>query len=638
MLLVSLLAATPGPTAVDAQSTGTPSPPPPAGVSTVHGAASPDIGIGGDAPPFAALTDLTAYLDRDLIAPLDPVGQVIAPITIEANQPVFDLPLPVRPRGQAHGFGDGAADGVQLFSVNVHADLGGSPFLDPFEYSAWPTAFSSLRLAAGSWDIAGGRLLVWAAGAGQPFPADRGPDRLPLTVDDPLTTLEPGWTMVDLDVAPFRLVRDDVVDVSITSGFSGTRDLTAMRYVVSFDSLIADLRLRYPFTALKGIDWDDIVATYRPEILAAERAGDAEAYTGAMMRLAVEIGDGHLAVAPSVALLRDQLGGSTGLTLVRTDRDQVIVTAVAVESPAAGAGIRPGATIALWDGEIPIDALEATAVVQPVSTVAARSAQQVDLLPLGPVGSRVTIVVRDEGESSARTVTLVRTEDTGRVDRLVSRDAASVAAQVAPPVQSRLIDPVTGYVRVSTFATTPALIVAAWDHAIRQLEAAGAESLILDLRGNPGGVLAIATYLAGSFVTQPVNLADLSIATDSGEWPLSGKLIVRPNDALWTGQVAVLIDSGCISSCEVLVEALAASPAMVVAGTEPTGGVVATVAFWVLPTGSVFQAPLGRFEQRGGIWLEGEGVAPTLDVPVTAASVTSPDDSVLAAAMSALDA
>ena len=607
------------------------------GVETVHGIAGADIGLGGDAPPFAALTDLSAYLDRDLTAVLDPASQVIAPLRVDAGQPVFELGLPARPLGHPHAFGSATVDGIQFFSVNVHADLGGSPFLDPFEYSAWPTGYSSLRLATGTWEISGGRLLVWADGAGQQFPSGAGPDGLLLTDDDPTMPVEAGWSVIDLDASPFTLVRDETVDLAIVSGFGGTRNLSTLGYVASFDQLVADLRAGYPYTELKGIDWDAVVATYRPEVVSAEAAADPDAYTGAMMRLAVEIGDGHLAVSPSLTILRQQIGGTLGLRLARTDRDQLIVTAVAPGSPADAAGIERGATVGLWDGALPVDALTATAIVQPVSTAPARAAQQLDLLPLGPVGSAVRIATQNPGDVSARTMTLVRTEDLESVYRLLGRDSASVEQRVHSPVESRLIHPTTGYIRVSTLAATPALVVAAWDNAVQQMEASGAESLILDLRGNPGGVLSVALYLAGSFINQPVNLADLSIADDSGAWGLSGKLIVRPNNALWSGGVTVLVDSGCVSACEVLVGALAANPATVVAGTEPTGGVVATVSFWQLPSGALFQAPLGRFMHGDRIWLEGQGVAPTLDVPITVASVLAGGDPVLDAALAGLD-
>ena len=620
------------------QSVGTPTPGDTGGVASVHAVTGRDIGLGGDAPPFGALTDLTAYLDRDLTEPLDQRGQVLAPLTVAAGQPVFDLSLPARPLGQPHAFGSAATDGVQLFSVNVHADLGGSPFLDPFEYSAWPTGYSSLRLANGTWEIIGGQVLVWADGLDQPFPSDTGPDGRILTDDDPVETLEPGWTAIDLDARPFGRSRDAMVDLPIISGFGGTRDLSTLSYVETFDRLIADLRTGYPFTDLKRIDWDTIVATYRPAVVDAEQTSDSDAFTGALMRMAVQIGDGHLAVAPSQTILHQAYGGSTGLRLARTDRGQLLITDIADGSPARSAGIHPGATIALWDGATPTDAVAATETVRPVSTDTARLAQQVELLPLGPVGSAVELAVRNPGEVSARTLTLTRTDDPDSVARLMGRDEASLEQRVHSPVESRLIDSTTGYIRVSTFATAPALTVAAWDHAIGEMQLAGAEALVLDLRGNPGGVLSLALYLAGTFITQRVNLADLSIRSDNGDWGLSGKLIVRPNNALWRGAVSVLIDSGCISACEVLAAALAANPATVVAGSERTGGVVATVNFWALPGGGTFQAPLGRFEQRDGVWLEGQGVTPTLDVPVTPASIVSPDDEVLDAAVAALAA
>jgi carboxyl-terminal processing protease len=635
-LVVLFVLSTPGWLAAAGQADGTPVTAGTTGVELVHGAAGSDIGLGGDAPPFAALTDLTAYLDRDLTEPLDRRGQVIVPLRVDASQPNFDLALPARPLGRPHAFGSSATDGVQVFSVNVHADLGGSPFLDPFEYSGWPTSFSSLRLATGTWEIVGGMLIVWADGTGQNFPSDVGTDGLLLTDDDPVAPLDAGWTAIDLDTRPFALSREATVDVPIDSGFGGNRDLSSMSYVDSFDRLIANLRSGYPFTDLKAIDWDRIVATYRPEIVDAEAAGDLDAYTGALMRMSIEIGDGHLAVSPSLDILRARYGGSTGLRLARTDQGQVLVTGVTDGSPARRAGIRPGATIIAWDGLAPADVITATNIVRPVSTSAARLAQQVELLPLGPVGSEVELTVLNAGETSARTVTLKRTEDIEPVDRLVARDDASLEQRVHSPVESRLIDPATGYIRVSTFATNPALIVAAWDHAVAQIQLAGAESIVVDLRGNPGGVLSLALYLAGTFITEPVNLADLSIRSDGGVWGLSGKLIVRPNDALWRGATSVLIDSGCLSACEVLAAALAANPATIVAGTGPTGGAVATVNFWALPGGGVFQAPLGRFEQRGGVWLEGQGVTPTLDVPVTPASILSSDDEVLNAAVAAL--
>ena len=606
-----------------------------AGVHIVHGTAGSSIGLGGTASPFAALTDLTAYLDQDLAAPLDPRGQVLAPIQSVATQAQFDLALPEQPLGQPHAFGDAPEPGVQIFAVNIHAALGESPFLDPFEFSGWPTAYSTLSLAAGTFAVDGGTLLVWSDGNDQQFPSGAGPDGRLFTGDDPLTPVAAGWTLIDLNTPAFTQHRDTTAAVTIIPGFGGVRDLSGMNDVDAFDTLVAQLRAGYPFTDQKHIDWDALIATYRPEIVDAQRAGDPTALNDALLRFAAAIDDGHIGVTPGLPVLRQRLGGTLGFTIGESSYGAVFVTSVAPGSPAEVAGLVPGLELMTVDGVPAAAAVDATPLIRPVSTAAARHDEQLRLLPLGPVGTQATLTLRAAPYQPPRTVTLPRTASDDPILALLGRNRASLAAAATPPVDSRLLDAQTGYVRVRTFSEAPQAVTAGWDYAITHLQQAGASNLILDLRGNPGGILSVATYLAGSFITQPVNLADLHIRADDGSWPVSGKLIVRPNQALWSGHVTVLVDSGCLSACEVLAGALAANPATTIVGTEPTGGVVATVNFWQLLGGLTFQAPLGRYMQGNTIWLEGRGVSPTVVVPVSRTTLLSSDDAVLDAAVRA---
>ncbi len=605
----------------------------PEGVQVVRGLAGPDIGLGGDAPPVGVLADLTAWLDRDMIAPLPPTGQVIVPVVRSQGRPVFDIPLPQRPQAIPHSFQPDDAPGVQVFSVNVHADLGGSPFVDPWEFSGWPTGYSSVTLETGTMLISGGEVLVWSERDGLAFPAGAGPDGMPLTEDDPVAPIEQGWTVISLDGPEYVRSRPVTAEVDVVSGQNGTRDLSALSWVDAFDALIGELRVRYPFTATKAIDWQAIIATWRPEIVAASDTGDTTRYNRAMMRLAVEIGDGHLAATPDPAVLRAEIGASAGFTVDRATSGVIVVDGVTPGSAADLVGIVPGTVITAWNGALSGTALDGVALWRPVSGDAARIGQQLDLLPLGPDGSRVTIGIRIPSEPTPRAVTITRQPDETAVLAFMGRDPDTVAGRVDQPVESRLVDDRTGYVRVNSFAAAPALVVSGWDYAIARLQQAGATHLILDLRGNPGGILNVATYLAGSFVTQPVVLAELSMATVDGEFVRSGRLPLRPNNALWTGGVTVLIDSGCMSACEALAGALSFDPGTRIIGHEGTAGVVATVAFWVMPGGNAFQAPLGRFEQGDAIWLEGIGVQPTDLVPLTREAIIAGDDLLLAAAL-----
>jgi C-terminal processing protease CtpA/Prc len=603
------------------------------GIEIVRGLPGSDIGLGGDAPPLGVLADLTAWFDGDMFAPLPVATQVLAPVVREEGRPVFDLVLPSRPLGTPHTFVAGQQPGIQVFSINVHADLGGSPFIDPWEFSGWPTGYSSVELQVGTMAITGGSVLAWAEQDGLAFPIAPGPDGMPLTADDPVAPLERGWTRVMLDDDTYSRERATTVEVEVLSGQNGTRDLAGLSWLDAFEVLIAELRLRYPFTDHKAIDWEALVAIWRPEIEAATATSDPARYNRAMMRLAVEIGDGHLAATPDLGVLRAEIGHSTGFTIDRTTSGIIVIDAVAPGSPAAAAGLVPGTVITAWEGQLAAEALAAVQLWRPVSIEAASDRQRLTLLPLGRDARAVTLGVRGPGDDRPRVVRIARAPDDNAVLAFIGQSAETIAARADQPVESRMLDDRTGYVRVSTFAAAPALVVAGWDYAVNRLQQAGARELVVDLRGNPGGVLNVATYLAGSFVTQTVNLADLRMATDTGEFVSSGRLPLRPNNALWTGGVTVLVDSGCMSACEALAGALAVDPDIRILGHEGTAGVVATVAFWQMPGGTAVQAPLGRFEQGGAIWLEGTGVQPTETIPRTREAIISGDDPVLAAAL-----
>jgi len=74
---------------------------------------------------------------------------------------------------------------------------------------------------------------------------------------------------------------------------------------------------------------------------------------------------------------------------------------------------------------------------------------------------------------------------------------------------------------------------------------------------------------------------------------------------------------------------------MAVVGQYPTGGVEAEVARgeFELPEGIKLQFPTGRMVQPdGSLFLEGQGVQPTVHVPIDEQSVLSKDDVVLKAA------
>ena len=99
--------------------------------------------------------------------------------------------------------------------------------------------------------------------------------------------------------------------------------------------------------------------------------------------------------------------------------------------------------------------------------------------------------------------------------------------------------------------------------------------------------------------------------------------------------MALLVGQACFSACEIEAYGFSQLPGMLVVGMYPTGGVEAEVARgqFELPAGMQAQFPTGRFVlPDGSLFLEGQGVRPTVRVPITAENVLSQNDVVLRAA------
>jgi C-terminal processing protease CtpA/Prc len=144
-------------------------------------------------------------------------------------------------------------------------------------------------------------------------------------------------------------------------------------------------------------------------------------------------------------------------------------------------------------------------------------------------------------------------------------------------------------------------------------------------------------HLAGYLSKQPIPLAQLEYFSDaSGRFePDGARDQVEPvDDPYHFEKLAVLVDQGCFSACELEAYGFSKLPGAIVVGQYPSAGVEAEVLrgpYW-LPEDIFFQAPTGRYVlPDGALFLEGAGVAPTLRVPVDERGVLE-EDAVLRAA------
>ena len=255
------------------------------------------------------------------------------------------------------------------------------------------------------------------------------------------------------------------------------------------------------------------------------------------------------------------------------------VVRVFKHSPAEGAGIEVGETIVSVNGDsiAGVDSSTATARIK------------------GPEGTEVTVGVRDPKSGKTRQVRLTR-------------------AQISLPVVSSGLRTVSGeklgYARLAAFSEGADL---ALRRAVRKLQQQGAGGLVLDLRGNGGGLLEEAVLTAGIFLPK----GEVVVTTDSRT---QGHAVYETKGGnLPRLPIVVLIDHNTASAAEILTAALAEDAGARTVGTRSYGKGVFQQEI-DLSNGGALKLTVGEYFTPDGTNLAGKGIHPDVrarDLPGT---------------------
>jgi carboxyl-terminal processing protease len=154
--------------------------------------------------------------------------------------------------------------------------------------------------------------------------------------------------------------------------------------------------------------------------------------------------------------------------------------------------------------------------------------------------------------------------------------------------------------------------------------------IVLDIRGNLGGVVGMAASVAGWFVPRQETLGVLTTAAGSL------KLVAFPRPHGFSGKLALLVDGLTLSTAEFLAAGLKDLGRARLFG-EKTPGVALPSQIIRLPTGDALQYATAQYVSAGGEAVEGRGVRPDVFVPLTREALLSGRDPVLEAAQSWLN-
>jgi carboxyl-terminal processing protease len=266
-----------------------------------------------------------------------------------------------------------------------------------------------------------------------------------------------------------------------------------------------------------------------------------------------------------VALLReDQRGKYYGVGMVVAPRDNhTIVVAPYVDAPAFKAGLRPGDVITKVD-EKSTDGLSTTEVA--------------DMLK-GPKGTIVKIQVSREGWNDALSFSVTRDE--------IPRHSVDIVTMLKPGI---------GYVRLTQFNETTDREIA---EAMKQLGANSLDGLILDMRGNPGGLLNEAVAVGDIFLEKN----QLIVSYHGRSAPERRFYAIRGNQGM-TVPLVILVNNNSASAAEIVTGAVQDHDRGLVVGETTFGkGLVQTVTPLSENTGLAlttarYYTPSGRLIQR----------------------------------------
>jgi carboxyl-terminal processing protease len=369
-----------------------------------------------------------------------------------------------------------------------------------------------------------------------------------------------------------------------------------------------------------GVDWDKVREQYAPRL--SELKNDQELYE-LLQQMLNELKQSHFRIIPPEGVINESnnesFTGRIGVEFQIID-GRAAITRVEPDSPAARAGLRPGFLITQIDDK---SVEQMRAVVKERLAKRKEPASMADFL-LGRIlgshingksGTTVSLKYLDERDH-ARAVTVERERLKGEL----SQPLGNFPAQYTEFEAKRLAGGI-GYIRFNIWVVNQMEKLRA---AVKGMS--DAPGIIIDLRGNPGGLGAMAPGLAGVMETRQISLGTMHLRSGYVNFA------VFPQTNPYTGPVAILIDFGSASTSELFAAGMQESGRAVIVGERSIGAALPSQ-FEKLPTGALFQYAIADLKTPKGVLIEGRGVTPDFEVKHTRAALLDGRDAPLDAAV-----
>lgn len=370
-----------------------------------------------------------------------------------------------------------------------------------------------------------------------------------------------------------------------------------------------------------GVDWKKIRGVYEPKAISAKTDNE---FHGVLRQMLSELKLSHFGILPPAAeIAAAQSGrGVVGIEIKMID-GMPLIGRVEADSQAAAAGIKAGFIVSKIDGK------KTAELTKPLElSLAARKVTD---------GMRKIYLERTiEGIINGRSGTAVKLElldgnDRPQIFNLIRQSFSGQMSQALgnfPPqevvFESKMLPDNIGYIRFNMWVIPQMPKLRA---AIREFNTA--KGIIIDVRGNPGGIGGMASGVAGLMMDKQASLGKMQLRGGVNEF------IVYPQSEPFAGKVVILTDHGSGSTSEVFAAGMQELGRAAIIGTTTAGAVLPSV-FEKLPTGSLFQYAIADYRSPKNILIEGRGVIPDIESKQTRKSLLTGGDAQLEAAVKSI--
>ena len=407
--------------------------------------------------------------------------------------------------------------------------------------------------------------------------------------------------------------------VALLSARSSAQELKS---VETFDAAWTIVRDTHFDRTMNGVDWNAVGREFRPQAASATSADELRAVIRTMLR---RLGQSHFEIIPGAGYgsrHNVDLSGDPGID-VRLISDAVVVVTVELDSGAAKAGVKPGWKV-LGAGGTRFAALLSRLPAEPRfrQVEAWRMAQE---RLRGPAGSTVPATFED-GNGHLHELVLERRPEVGEPVTVGHLPTMFVRVETERrPVSG-------GYAALIRFNVWMTAVDREFQKAIDANR--NADGIVIDLRGNPGGLAAMMTGISGHFLKERKTLGTMKTRDSDLRFVANPRLVSADGRRVepFEGPVGILLDAMSGSASECFAGGMQGLGRARIFGQTSMGQALPAL-FDKLPNGDVLIHAYGDFVTADGKRLEGQGVVPDEIVPLTRETLLAGHDATMDAAL-----